>query len=738
MARALVLLFASGTLLGLIAVPLSEHLTGPGTVGLGLACAVSLGAAALIGFGWRRLSSRTFQVLLVLATLVVTAVTYLTSALPADTEMFYVWVALYASYFFTRAETTAQIGLVGIFYAAALALGESSGNEVARWVITMGTLVVSAALFRYIRRMLDRRLAETDRSEVERERSLSLLRATLEATADGILVVDREGRMVHHNRKFVDMWRVPDDIVESRNSEKLTDFIVDQLAESAGFLRKLNELQRQPEADSYGDVLHFKDGRIFERHSQPQRGADGTIYGRVWSFSDITEQERIESRLRTLADHDPLTGLLNRRRFEEELAELVAHTARYGSGGAVLLLDLDDFKYVNDSLGHRTGDALLRSIAALLGSRLRESDVLARLGGDEFAVLLPQADEEQARLVAESLLDTVRGHRALYRGVRVRITTSVGVALIGYPEVQTAEELLVEADVAMYGAKEAGRDRLSVSEPSQRRRRVRDGASTSLAWSARIRRALDKGRLALYLQPILDLRDNEISQYELLLRMVGDGGKLVPPRAFLPSAERSGLIEEIDVWVAREAIRLIDDRRRAGGELRLEVNLSGRTLGSSHLPEIVARELTSKPINPANLIFEVTETAAVLNMDEARRFATALTHLGCRFALDDFGTGFGSFYYLKHLPLDYLKIDGDFIVGLARHPTDQAVVQAIVDLSRRLGKQTIAEYVGDARTIQLLREYGVDYAQGHYIGRPQRLAELWAEIGAGVAVEQKV
>jgi EAL domain-containing protein (putative c-di-GMP-specific phosphodiesterase class I) len=220
--------------------------------------------------------------------------------------------------------------------------------------------------------------------------------------------------------------------------------------------------------------------------------------------------------------------------------------------------------------------------------------------------------------------------------------------------------------------------------------------------------------------------------------MVGDGGKLVPPRAFLPSAERSGLIEEIDVWVAREAIRLIDDRRRAGGELRLEVNLSGRTLGSSHLPEIVARELTSKPINPANLIFEVTETAAVLNMDEARRFATALTHLGCRFALDDFGTGFGSFYYLKHLPLDYLKIDGDFIVGLARHPTDQAVVQAIVDLSRRLGKQTIAEYVGDARTIQLLREYGVDYAQGHYIGRPQRLAELWAEIGAGVAVEQKV
>jgi diguanylate cyclase (GGDEF)-like protein len=216
-------------------------------------------------------------------------------------------------------------------------------------------------------------------------------------------------------------------------------------------------------------MLHFKDGRVFERYSRPQRGHDGEIHGRVWSFRDVTERERIAARLRYLADHDPLTGLLNRRRFEEELAERVAQASRYGGGGAVLLLDIDNFKDVNDSLGHHAGDAVIKSVAELLHEDLRETDVLARLGGDELAVLLPYAGTDEARGVAGKLVDTVRGHRVEFKGESLRVTTSVGVALISRLRTQTAEELMIQADVAVYEAKAAGRDRFRIHAPATER-----------------------------------------------------------------------------------------------------------------------------------------------------------------------------------------------------------------------------------------------------------------------------
>jgi EAL domain-containing protein (putative c-di-GMP-specific phosphodiesterase class I) len=335
---------------------------------------------------------------------------------------------------------------------------------------------------------------------------------------------------------------------------------------------------------------------------------------------------------------------------------------------------------------------------------------------------------EQAGLVASKLLETLRHQRAVFRGKRLRLTTSIGVAAISEARVQTAEELMVEADLAVYEAKEAGRDRYSVYAATADSEAKRDG---SPAWADRIRRAIDEERFTLFAQPILSLRTDEISQYELLLRMEGTDGELLPPHAFLPSAERSGMVREIDLWVTRQAIGLIDLERRAGRELRLEVNLSGRTLGDASLPQAIREELRRVPIDPGNLIFEVTETTAVLNMDEARDFATQLTEMGCRFALDDFGAGFGSFYYLKYLPLEFLKIDGDFIGDLASNTIDQAMVRAIVDLSGQLGKATIAEFVGDSETVELLRDYGVDFAQGYHVGRPQPISELWAETGTG-------
>jgi EAL domain-containing protein (putative c-di-GMP-specific phosphodiesterase class I) len=229
----------------------------------------------------------------------------------------------------------------------------------------------------------------------------------------------------------------------------------------------------------------------------------------------------------------------------------------------------------------------------------------------------------------------------------------------------------------------------------------------------------------LQTQPILDLQTGEVSQHELLLRMRGDDGELIPPGAFLPSAERHDLIQAIDRWVVRAAIALISEHERAGDALRLEVNLSGKSIGDRELTTLIERELAETPINPASLIFEVTETAAIANMDAAREFADRLAQLGCCLALDDFGTGFGSLYYLKHLPVTYLKIDGEFIKGMADNETDQLMVQAMVKIAQGLGKATIAEFVGDAATQQLLREYGVDYAQGYHVGRPADVAELW-------------
>jgi diguanylate cyclase (GGDEF)-like protein/PAS domain S-box-containing protein len=463
MASVLLLLFASGTFLGLVGIPLSSGLSPSDKVAEVIICDVAAAACLLIGIRWQRLSRLSFQLLLALGTLVITAGTYFASDGPTSTEMFYIWVALYAAYFFTRREAVLQIAFLGACYASVLAV-TGSGEGVARWVLTMGSLAVTAWLFGYLKELLDRRLAEVERSERELEQSLSLQRATLESTADAILVVDRDGHMVGFNQRFKEMWQMPEEILESGDDERAVAFAGAQLQEPESFLRRVERLYQHSQAESR-DVLHFKDGRVVERYSRPQRGVDGEIHGRVWSFRDVTERERIQARLRHLADHDPLTGLFNRRRFEEELADRLAHAARYGEGGAVLLLDIDNFKSVNDSLGHPTGDAVIRGVAELMQEQMRETDVLARLGGDELAVLLPHADEQRARLVAEKLVDTVRSHRSTFVGERLRVTISVGVAVISKPGAQTAEELMVEADQAVYEAKGAGRDRFRVHEP---------------------------------------------------------------------------------------------------------------------------------------------------------------------------------------------------------------------------------------------------------------------------------
>jgi diguanylate cyclase (GGDEF)-like protein/PAS domain S-box-containing protein len=488
--------------------------------------------------------------------------------------------------------------------------------------------------------------------------------------------------------------------------------------ERVAFVKALSE---RGEVSDYEIQLKLRDGRIMAASvsAQVRRDAGGAAVGFEGTIRDISERKRFESQLVHVANHDPLTGLFNRRRFDEEVDRQLSEAQRYDLHGVLLYMDLDQFKDVNDSRGHHAGDDLLSSLARLLRDRLRETDVVARLGGDEFAILLPHTGAEQARAVATDLLGAIRNHTFIAGGSPLRITASMGMAL--FPDhASSAGELLSRADLAMYRAKDEGRDRWCPFAPEDNWQEQLD---TRVGWQRRIREALENDQFVLHAQPIIELADGRISQYELLLRLA-DGGEFVLPGLFLDTAERSGLIQEIDRWVVRRAIDLIAEYRSAGQEIRLEVNLSGKAFADPELLHVIQRQLIATDADPASLILEVTETAAIANIDEAKKFLRTLKTLGCGFALDDFGVGFSSFSHLKHLPVDYLKIDGSFISDLPHSPVDQHLVQAMVAVARGLGKRTIAEFVGDDETLRLLREYGVDFAQGYFIGRPAPLPDL--------------
>jgi diguanylate cyclase (GGDEF)-like protein/PAS domain S-box-containing protein len=411
---------------------------------------------------------------------------------------------------------------------------------------------------------------------------------------------------------------------------------------------------------------------------------------------DITEQRLAAESLRYHADHDVLTGLVNRRRFEEEL-ERCGNGSQYRRG-AVVIVDVDHFKFVNDSLGHSAGDAVLRGVATSLRERVGASGLPARLGGDEFAVLLPGAGEHEARELAVSLLHAVRG-----RETRVPVTASAGIAVFEAGPDQDAADALVAADIALYEAKEEGRDRVATFTGQQGQR---------LTWVGRIRRAIDEERLVLYAQPIVDLASGETVGEELLVRMLDEAGALVSPAAFLPTAERFGLIRDIDRWVVGHALELTAAGRR------VSVNLSARSVADPELTRTVESGLHLTGADPARLTFEITETAAAADMEEVRAFAGRVERIGCGLALDDFGTGFGSFIYLKHLPVSELKIDMEFVRHIATSAADRRLVESIVLIASGLGVRTVAEGVEDAASLALLRKYGVDRAQGWHLGAP--------------------
>lgn len=392
------------------------------------------------------------------------------------------------------------------------------------------------------------------------------------------------------------------------------------------------------------------------------------------------------------ASVDGLTGVLNRVAFQYAVGE---HLGTGAAPPAMLVVDLDDFRYVNDSLGHERGDELLMWAAATLARALDPGDFVGRVSGDEFAVCLPGRTQAQARRVAADLL------AALRRRVRPCISASAGVAVL--ERAQSAGELLVAANIALARAKRSGHGGLAVHIGER---------GDALVWAEQIRTAIDEGRFALHAQPIVDATTGERVREELLVRLVNEQGAILPPALFLPVAEAFGLIEEIDLWVVDQALEL------AGGGRPVSVNLSARSVGD---PEITRRVwgAVAAGVDPDDILFEITETTLAGNMDDARGFAERLGRIGAPLALDDFGTGFGSFLYLKSLPVSWLKIDMEFVRDLAESRAAREVVRAVVGIAKGLGQRTIAEGVEDDLTLRLLRDLGVDQAQGYALGRPE-------------------
>jgi diguanylate cyclase (GGDEF)-like protein/PAS domain S-box-containing protein len=575
--------------------------------------------------------------------------------------------------------------------------------------------VVGRAINDQQREVLQRKHAEESlRGSEERHRSL------IAQMTDAVLGIAPDGHIVFANPEAARMTGMAvDTLCSSRLDAIVTRESMSRVdrRRGAGWSSGSFEI----------DLVHGSGSTIpVEVSSSPMTSDDGTVTGVQWIARDVTERKRFERELMHMANQDYLTGLANRRRFEDELRRRIEHSVRSKRGGAVLWLDVDSFKDVNDGLGHQAGDRVLVALAETIAGVLRADSLLARLGGDEFAVLLPEADQSEAEECAQRVLEAIRRSVTTFNRRKVSVTASMGIVL--FPSHATeVEELLARADLAMYYAKEQGRNQCRVHDPG-------DGweadQKSRLDWIERIDRALVEDRLLAYVQPVMRLSDGGIDRYELLLRMKSDDGRVLPPSDFLPLAERTGRIREIDRWVVRRAIALIAEKSSALSPFRLDVNLSGRAFSDPELLELIRTEIARHGIDPTLFGVEVTETAAVTDMSKAREFINALRDIGCRIALDDFGSGFSSFYYLKNLPIDTLKIDGSFVQQLCMNVEDRHVVRAMVELTQGFGIACTAEWVEDETTLQLLRDYGVTYAQGFHIAKPIPVAQVGTSAGA--------
>ncbi len=554
------------------------------------------------------------------------------------------------------------------------------------------------------------------RAEKDQRRTLSLLSATIESTADGVLVVDKDGKEVLlFNQRFLDLWQVPESVIqtitETKDDGPLLAYVTTQCKDSEVFYKKVLELYGQPDLESI-DVIELRDGRIFERFTKPQR-IGGVTVGRVWSFRDITKRKQAEERLHYLANFDSLTGLPNRPLFSDRLSQALQRASWHKRSVAVLFLDLDRFKNINDTLGHAFGDLVLKNVSERLTACIREGDTVARLGGDEFVLILDNlAQEEDTRLIAQKILGALSSPFSV-EGHEFFITTSIGIAL--YPnDGNTYESLIKNADTAMYRAKEKGKNNYQHYSPA-----LNAKISERLALETNLRRALERNEFELHYQPLVAPAWGQVVGVEALLRWKRPGIGMIPPSEFIPVAEETGLILPIGEWVLRTACAQNKAWHSAGlPPIRMAVNLSGGQFQQHNLVETISNILHETGLSPEFLELELTESIIMKSTEVTVTMLRRLDALGIKISVDDFGTGYSSLSYLKRFPVSTLKIDRTFVGDLTTDPDDKAIVKAIITLAHSLKLGVVAEGVETREQLNFLRSLQCDYVQGKLFSTP--------------------
>jgi len=570
------------------------------------------------------------------------------------------------------------------------------------------------------------RKLEQDRSDdalfLERVRA----QVTLASIGDGVVTTDAKGHVSYMNpvaEQFTG-WtseqacgRLLDEVFQimDETTDKQIRYPLHYCLERGQVIRH----------DSHHLLIKMDGAKVeIQDSAAPIRDRDGSILGAVVVFRDVTEIQHMIRRMAFLASHDPLTGLLNRREFENRLHQAIESGINEDMHHALLYIDLDQFKIVNDTSGHIAGDELLKQLAHHLQKEIRASDVLARLGGDEFGVILENCTVEKALQIAELIRQAVADFRFAWQNRRFEIGASIGLVPISSIS-GNQNEVLAAADSACYVAKDHGRNRIHVYQPGDAALTQRHG---EMQWVQRLRQGLESGAFDLYCQPIVPIdpaRAQPGRFCEILVRI--QGRDFISPAEFLPAAERYHLMPAIDRWVIHTALALLREYQLQEPDeepMRFALNLSGQSLGDDSFLGFVTRQLQVSGLDPTRICFEITETAAIANLTRARHFIGSLKRLGCQFALDDFGSGLSSFGYLKNLQVDYLKIAGDFIRDLADDPVDFAMVDAINQIGHIMGLATVAESVESTAILEIVREIGVTYAQGRGVGSPQRMFEV--------------
>ncbi|WP_448694422.1 EAL domain-containing protein [Pseudomonas rhizophila] len=599
------------------------------------------------------------------------------------------------------------------------ALGEGSRFILRLLLVTNFATALGLIVLALLRthKLLAQRQVFANALQLEKERA----QITLQSIGDGVITTDVDGAIAYMNPAAEAMthWKA-----EHATGLPLAALfnLLDDNAQSEGLTLIEHILSgRLGGGSEHSKLIQRLDGSTVSVTlvGAPIRHA-GKVSGAVLVLHDMTQERQYIANLSWQATHDALTGLANRREFEYRLEQALHNLTRQVGRHALMFLDLDQFKLVNDTCGHAAGDELLRHICALLQSGLRENDTLARLGGDEFGILLENCSPEAAEKIAEGLRQTVQNLHFVWKGRPFVTTVSIGLVHIAQSPT-TLEASLRAADMACYMAKEKGRNRVQVYHADDSELSLRFG---DMAWVQRLHMALEENRFCLYAQEIAALGpgDHGGGHIEILLRLHDEAGRMILPDSFIPAAERYGLMTSLDRWVVENVFKIIRqclNDSRQGPMAMCAINLSGTTIGDQAFLDFLRKQFAAYSIPPEMICFEITETSAISNLGSAIRFINELKSLGCYFSLDDFCAGMSSFAYLKHLPVDFLKIDGSFVKDMLDDPINRAMVEVINHIGHVMGKRTIAEFVETTQIEQALLEIGVDYAQGYVIERPQ-------------------